>query len=221
MKNYLYTYFTVVPSFFFSNFLFAQKQISEGSIEYAISISSAKDNKTLDKFNGATLKLFVRPGLSRTIMQSSLGTEATVFNSNLGKGFILKEYSGQKLLITMTKANWVQKNQWNNNLNFSVDANTVELNGYSCKKATANTPDGKTFTVYFTPSITITNTDYNNAFKLPGLPVQYEIQSGNLTFKYSLVNVTEQRIDAALFEEPKSGYRVMTYDEGQQMKQGN
>ncbi len=221
MKKIIHTIFTLIFALFFANAVFAQKQVTEGKIEYNISISSAKNNAALDKFNGATLTLFVKPGLSRTEMQSSLGSESTVYNNNLGKGFILKEYSGQKLMITMNKNNWVQKNQWNSNLNFSVDNNTVELNGYTCKKATATTADGKTFTVYFTPSVTIANSNYNNAFNLPGLPVQYEIQSGNLTFKYSLVKVAEQRVDASLFEEPKSGYRVMTYDEGQQMKQGN
>lgn len=221
MKNFLHIFFAVIFTFFLSKPVIAQKQVVEGAIEYAISISSAKDNVALDKFNGATLKLFVKPGISRTEMQSSLGMEATVYNSNLNKGFILKEYSGQKLMITMTKANWIQKNQWNNNLNFSIEDKLVDINGYSCKKATAKTADGKLFTVYFTPSITLANANYNNAFNLPGLPVQYEIQSGSLSFKYSLLKVTEQKVDVSKFEAPQSGYRVMTYDEGQQMKQGN
>ena len=170
MKKIIHTYFVVIFALLFSNVVFAQKQVTEGKIEYTISISSAKSNAALDKFNGATLNLFVKPGLSRTEMQSSLGTESTVYNNNLGKGFILKEYSGQKLMITMSKNNWLQKNQWNSNLNFSVDNNTVELNGYTCKKATATTTDGKTFTVYFTPSVTIANSNYNNAFNLPGQP---------------------------------------------------
>ena len=105
MKKIIHTYFVVIFALLFSNVVFAQKQVTEGKIEYTISISSAKSNAALDKFNGATLNLFVKPGLSRTEMQSSLGTESTVYNNNLGKGFILKEYSGQKLMITMSKNN--------------------------------------------------------------------------------------------------------------------
>ena len=121
----------------------------------------------------------------------------------------------------MNKENWLQKNQRNDNLEFNISAETTEINGYSCKKATALTADGKTLTVYFTPGITIVNTQYNNAFKqLPGLPVQYEMQSGNLSFKYSLKKVTEQPVETSKFDAPKSGYRIMSFEENQQLKKG-
>jgi len=82
-------------------------------------------------------------------------------------------------------------------------------------------PDGKLFTVYFDPSVTLSNKNYNNAFStLNGLPVQYEIQSGDLTFKYSLKNLNSEIVPAIKFEAPKTGYRLMTYEENQQLKKG-
>lgn len=201
--------------------LYAQKQLSEATIEYDISISSVKGDALADKLSGAKLTLFVRPGVSRTEMESSLGGESTVYDNKTGKGFILKSYSGQKLMITMNKDNWLQKNQWNSNLDFTISAETVEVNGYSCKKATATTSNGKTFVVYFTAEINIVNKQYNNAFKqLPGLPVQFEMNSGNLTFTYNLKKITEQPVETAKFEAPKTGYRIMTYEENQQLKRG-
>jgi len=125
-------------------------------------------------------------------------------------------------MITATKENWAQKNQWNDNLKFTIDPAVTSIGGYDCKKATGTTQDGKTFVIYFTPDITIANRQYNNSFdQLPGLPVQYEIKSGNLTFKYSLSKVSYEAVAASKFEEPKAGYRVMTYEENQQLKKGN
>ena len=105
----------------------AQKQLTEAVVEYDISISSSKADALTDNLNGAKLTLYVRPGISRTEMASSLGTESTVFDNKAGKGFILKEYSGQKLMITMNKENWLQKNQRNDNLEYTISAETTEV----------------------------------------------------------------------------------------------
>lgn len=221
MKKIFKVSFLLLGIFFAATKSFSQKQLSEAVVEYDISISSSKGDALSDKLSGAKLSIYVRPGISRTEMESSLGTEANVYDNKAGKGFILKNYSGQKLMITLSKENWLQKNQWNNNLSFSIADETTEINGYSCKKATAQTADGKSFTVYFTPEISLANNQYNNAFRqLPGLPVQYEMQSGNLSFKYSLKKVAEQPVESSKFDAPKAGYRIMTFEENQQLKKG-
>ncbi|MBC7938060.1 MAG: hypothetical protein H7Y86_22145 [Rhizobacter sp.] len=200
----------------------AQKQLSEGLLQYNISIVSPKsETPTLNSLNGAILSIFLKPTVSRTEMKSTLGTESTVYDNKSGTGFILKEYSGQKLMISMNESNWDQKNKLYEDLNFTIANEVVTISDYQCKKATATLSDGKIFTVYFDPAIKLSNKTYNNAFaKLPGLPVQYEIQSGNLSFKYTLSNLNYDAVPAAKFEAPKAGFRVMTYEENQQLKKG-
>ncbi len=200
--------------------LYAQKQLSEGSLQYDISITSSKAEAPIaNSFNGATLSVFLKPTASRTDMKSTLGSEATIFDTRLGKGVILKEYSGQKLMISMNAGNWLEKNRTYESLDFAVSGDVIKIREYNCNKATATLPDGKVFTVYFDPSITIVNKKYNNAFaQLPGLPVQYELESGNLTFRYTLNRLNYDAVPASKFEVPKSGYRVMTYEENQQLK---
>lgn len=199
-----------------------QKPLNEGVLQYNISIVSAKSEPTtLNSLNGAVLTLYLKPTVSRTEMKSTLGTESTVYDAKTGNGFILKEYSGQKLMISMNESNWDQKNKAYENLNFTVTNETATIAGYKCKKATATLADGKIFTVYFDPTVVISNKKYNNAFsRLQGLPVQYEIQSGNLSFKYTLSSLSYDPVPAAKFEAPKAGFRVMTYEENQQLKKG-
>jgi GLPGLI family protein len=198
----------------------AQKQFTEGMLQYDISITSSKTEAPIaNSLNGAKLLVYLKPTMSRTEMKSSLGTESTVFDTKLSKGFILKEYSGQKLMISMNGSNWNDKNRVYKNLEFAVSNEVVEIAGYNCKKAVAKLPEGNVLTVYFNPDISLYNRSYNNAFaQLPGLPVQYELQSGNLNFKYLLSKISYDAVPQDGFEAPRGGFRVMTYDENQQLK---
>ena len=200
----------------------AQKQFTEGMLQYNISITSSKTEAPIaNSLNGATLVVYLKSTSSRKEMTSTLGTETTVFDNKNNRGFILKEYSGQKLMISMNGNNWDEKNKLYENLDFVISSEIVKVAGYACKKAVATLPEGKVFTVYFNPEILLTNKTYNNAFaQLPGLPVQYELQSGNLNFKYSLSMVNGDAVSQARFEIPKTGFRVMTYEENQQLKRG-
>ena len=213
--------FTII-TILFTNQITAQKTLSDVVLTYNISIQSAKGEKPVaGALNGATLSLFLTKDKSRSEMVSTPGIETTAFDNKMGNGFILKEYSGQKLMITLTGDNWAQKNQTSSKLNFDIDNSTEVIAGYNCKKATATSADGKTYTVYFDPTYNILNKTYNNAFpQLQGLPVQYELASGNLIFKYSLTKLSNEAVNITKFDAPKSGFRVMSYEENQQLKKG-
>ncbi len=200
---------------------FSQKTINEGILTYNISIENAKGEKSVTgSLNGAVLTVFLTPDKSLTQMQSTPGTETDVFDAKAGKGFILKEYSAQKLMITATADNWAQKNHLNRSLNFKTEPGTVVVNGYTCKKAVAEA-DGREYTVYFDPTVLIANKSYNNSFpQIAGLPVKYELRSGNLIFEYDLVKYSTENIDASKFEAPKNGFRIMSFEENQQLKKG-
>lgn len=219
LKNIFLSFITFT---FFSANVFAQKAVNEATLTYNISIESLNDKPALNKsLDGAKLNLYIKSTESRSDMVSSLGTESNLYDSKAGKGYILKEYSGQKLMITLSKDNWSQKNQYFRNMTFSIDNTTQTIAGFTCKKATAVLEGGKNFIVYFLPDVTTVNKEYNNAFRqLPGIPVQYELESGKLKFTYTLTNINYDNIPAGKFDIPKAGYRVMTYDENQQLKKG-
>lgn len=203
--------------------LIAQKPINEVSLTYNISVQSTNEKTDIAKsLEGALLTVYLKGNQSRSDMNSAIGSESNLYDNRSGKGFILKEYSGQKLMITLNKENWLQKNQYYQNLKFSIEPGEEMIAGFKCKKATAVLPNGKTFTVYFTPELVLSNNHYNNSFvQLPGVPVQFELGSGNLKFKYVLSKVSYDAIPSSKFEIPKTGYRVMTYDDNQQLKKGD
>lgn len=199
----------------------AAQSVNEGTFYYDIEVQSTDGKTDLAKsLEGASLTLYLKGQQSKSEMKSKLGSESSVYDARAGKGFILKEYSGQKLMITMTPANWTQKNQLNQSLKFTIQPGESTLNGFKVKQAVATRPDGKEVKVFFSSSITPVNRLYNNAFDLPGIPVQYEVESGSLKFIYRLKSFNTEIVPSATFEAPRSGYRIMTYDENQQLKKG-
>lgn len=208
---------------FFSFSAFAQKVFTEGSLTYRISIESVNGEAPLSGgLNGATLTVYLTKDKSRSEMQSVAGNETTVFDDKSNKGFILKEYSGQKLMITFNDENRRQKNMLNSGLNFNIAPGNITVGDYTTRKAEAKAADGKTFIVYYDPSVQIYNKTYNNAFpQIPGLPVQYELRSGNMIFKYTLVKYSNDAVALNKFDAPHAGFRVMTFEENQQLKKGD
>ncbi|MBK7375208.1 MAG: DUF4412 domain-containing protein [Chitinophagaceae bacterium] len=171
--------------------------------------------------NTATNTVYLKGNNSRTDMVSALGKEITIFNSKSESAVILKEFSGQKLMITLSKENWRSKNKMNSSVKFELTGETKTIGGYNTRKAVANTADGKTFMIYYTPDILPANRDYDATFtNLPGLPVQYEIESGKTKFRYTLSKIAYEPVLVSQFDFPTSGYRIMTYEENQQLKKG-
>ena len=111
---------TVILLLFISVLSFAQKTISEGTIVYNISMQSANKESLNNSLNGASVTVYLKGALSRTDMVSNLGNEKTIHDTKTGSAVILKEYSGQKLMITLTKANWQSKNKKTDGIIFNT-----------------------------------------------------------------------------------------------------
>jgi GLPGLI family protein len=197
----------------------AQKTLGEGTLVYNMSVETGSgEPKIADMFDGATTTIYLKGSMSRTELVSSLGREATIHDASAGTSVILKDYSGQKLMITMTGQDWEQNNNKYEGITFeNTGGVTQKIAGFNCKKAIAKLKDGTTFTVFYTPEVNVANKGYDAQFKtLPGLPVQYEMQSGKMTLKFTLASISYNSVSASKFEIPKSGYRVLTYAETKQ-----
>jgi GLPGLI family protein len=203
--------------------VFSQKIFSEGMLVYKVSIQQAGTTvNNLNNLREATNTVYIKGYNCRTDMSSSLGKEITIFNSKSDNAVILKEFSGQKLMITLSKENWKAKNKQGASLKFQVTDELRIIEGYNTRKAFANTPDGKSLMVFYAPDLLAGNREYDATFSnLPGLPIEYEIESGKMKFKYTLSKISYEPVLASQFDFPTSGYRIMSYEENQQLKKGN
>ena len=201
----------------------AQRIISEGAIVYDMDIQAGNNEPQKGNvYEGAKTTVYLKGNNSRTDVLSTLGKEITIYNSKSDNAIILKEFSGQKLMITLTKENWKSKSKVYSNIKFEFTNEVKMIAGYSTRKAIANMADGKSFVVYYTPDLIPANKEYDATFiNLPGLAIQYEIESGKMKFKYTLAKISYDPVLVSLFDYPASGYRIITYDENQKLKKGN
>jgi GLPGLI family protein len=198
----------------------AQKTISDGVIVYSIDMQSANPSIKAGTVP-ASKTVYLKGSSSRTEQITFLGNETNIHDAKSGNAVVLKEFSGQKLMITLTKDNWTAKNKGDAGVKFELSNEEKTVNGYNTKKAIAKKEDGKTFIVWYAPDLQVVNKDYDPTFaNLPGLAMEYEIESGQLKFKYTVTKVNFDPVLLSRFDFPKSGYRVMTYEENQQMRKG-
>ncbi len=191
-----------------------QKRLTEATISYDIVINTSnKTPQAADLLDGATSIIYLKGNSSRSEMISSLGTQATIVDGRTGHVTILKEY-GEKYMINLTPANWKESNSKYEGVTFTYADEFKTIAGYNCQKAIGKLTDGTTFSVYFTKELVPVNKDFQYLNKnLPGLAMQYEASMGKLLVTYTVSNINFNPVPQAKFDLPKSGYRVMTYEE--------
>jgi GLPGLI family protein len=212
MKSKAWTLFIFLLSSILS---FAQKKISEGTITYDISIASNSDKpKNADYLDGTTVTNYIKGNKSRSEMVNALGSMTTIYDSAKNSIVILKEFGEQKYMITLTPDDWKEANRKYEGISYTLNTDEKTIQGYKCRKATATLPDGTTYTVWYTTDLVPENRNFQYETRsLPGLALEYEIESKDRKITYTVSKISFSPVPANKFELPKSGYRIMTYAE--------
>jgi len=195
--------------------LSAQRKLTEATISYDIIINTSnKTPQAADLLDGATSVIYLKGNSSRSEMVSSLGTQATIIDGKTADITVLKDYGEQKYMIKMTPQNWKQSNKKYDGITFTYLNEYKTIAGYNCQKAIGKLADNSIFTVYFTKELDPVNKDFQYLNKnLPGLAMQYEASLGKMMVTYTVSSINFNPVLQAKFDLPKSGYRVMTYEE--------
>lgn len=193
----------------------AQKRMTEATITYDIVINTNNTTpQAADLLDGAISIIYLKGNSSRSEMISSLGTQSTIIDGKTGNVTILKDYGEQKYMIKMTPQNWKESNRKYENISFTYENEYKNIAGYNCQKAIGKLADSSTFTVYFTKELVPVNKDFQYLNKnLPGLAMQYEANLGKQKVTYTVSSISFNLVPAAKLDVPKSGFRVMTYEE--------
>jgi hypothetical protein len=220
MKKFLFTF--LILTGFLSYEAIAQKQVNEASLIYDVIATSSDGKSEVASLKGATLQIWVKGNQSRSEMKTSLGIETSIHDNAGGKAVVLKEYSAQKLMITYTSSDWQSSSQTFSQSEFKPVEGSRTINNYVCKEAVAQVSQGTgEVRVWYHPEIQLNNKAYFHAFPgISGLPIQYVLLKSNLRVTYTLRSISYEPIPASKFDWPKSGYRIMTYEENLQLNKG-
>ena len=199
---------------------FSQRLITDATLKYNIVIKKNGDKNNSATPN-ATYQLFIKGSQTKSDFINSIGTETTIYNNKTEKGVILKEYSGQKLMINLTKQDWLTQNQLFRNIDFKFENTEKKIKEIVCQVATASLQNGGKLTVYYDTTITILNNNYTIAFPaIQGVPVQFENFNNGITYVYTLTGINYEVLSSNVFDIPKSGYRVISYQDAISLKKG-
>ena len=215
MKSKFYIYIPLLVFLLSGTGMFAQKKLTEATISYDIVINTNNTTpQAADLLDGAVSVIYLKGNSSRSEMISSLGTQSTIIDGKTGNVTILKDYGEQKYMIRMTPANWKASNKKYEGSTFTYEDEYKSIAGYNCQKAIGKLADGSSFTVYFTKELVPVNKDFQYLNKnLPGLAMQYEAVMGKQKVTYTVSSINFNLVPEAKFDLPKSGYRVMNYEE--------
>jgi GLPGLI family protein len=198
----------------------AQKKVAELTLVYDYSVVSGADGKGTPS-ETAVHTVYIKGSKSRTEIVNSLFSSITIFDANTGAAVILKEVSGQKLLIRLNPDNWSERNRMYDGIVFKNTGETKDIAGYKCVKATGQTGSGVTIAVYYTRDLIPENRGYDPPFRtLDGLPLEYELVSGNVKIRYKVSRISFNPVPASKFDIPSSGYREMNYEESKKLNIG-
>jgi hypothetical protein len=196
-------------------FVFSQIVLPEVTLSYRFYADAGGKPTPLDTANrGQRIVIYLNGTSARTDNINSLGRESIVFDSRQGTGFMTREYSGQKLLIPLTSAEWQEQNSLYSSLQFMDEEGVFPVQGYSCKKTRELRPPGKiySYTVYYDPSIQTPNKAYELAFpQLKGLPVLVEMRYEQTIYRLELVDLNREAVNPYLFELPRKGYKTIPF----------
>jgi hypothetical protein len=195
----------------------AQKRIAELTLVYDYSVTIEGGNK-LEGVGNASHTLYIKGNKSRSEMTNQLFSSTSIYDANTGFGVILKELSGQKLLIRMSPDNWSEKNRMYDGIVFKNTGESKVIAGYNCMKATGQTSAGAMVTVYYTKELVPENNQYDPLFRtLGGLPLEYDLTNGNVKISYRFSKMSLNPVPASKFDIPSSGYREMNYEESKKL----
>ncbi len=196
-----------------------RKVVSELTLVYDYTAGPVSKDKPGNTEN-ATYTVYIKGNMSRSEMSNSLFSSTSIYDANTGFGVILKEVSGQKLLIRLNPDDWSEKNRMYDGIVFRNTAENSEVAGFRCVKAMGQTKAGVTITVFYTRELVTENRQYDPIFRtLDGLPLEYELTNGDIRIHYKLSKIIQNPVPASKFDLPSTGYREMNYSESKKMGQ--
>lgn len=181
------------------------KIIADCTITFSIT------NSANEKTDVGTKIIYIKGKDIRSDFISSKFMQSIFFNANTGKATILKTVGKSKYISYYDAEQWKALNAEYIDVKISFTGNTKKILDYDCKEAILNTSNGKSYTVYYVPSLIPSVTENMFQFKdVPGLVLEYEStinKSQKIT--YTAIKIDFNPVPLAQFELPKEEYRVL------------
>jgi len=209
------TYLLLLLSIFLSQTSTAQRRLTEATLHYTVESATA-DSSIQALLQGVSYTCYIKGVNSRMELASDMGKESTLLLGKTGQVIILKELGTQHYLTRLASKQWQQMNQLYDDAQLKLLPDTLLISGYSCKKALFQFGDGTTREVWYTIQVVPIYREFQLfAKKIPGLLVQYEATIGKAPVLFKLKGVNYNPVQAALFDVPEKGFRILKWEQAE------
>lgn len=205
--------FTTLAFIAFTSFAHAQRVVADCTVTYAISTDDANaDKDVMESLKASTKTVYIKGNDSRTDLVSPTFKQSVLYNKTTGNAVILREIGNNKFMTRLDNAKWVAENKKYEGMSASLSATENKtILGYECRKATIQTKDGGSFTLYYATAIVPSVKEFEYQFKdIPGFVLEFESQEADgKRIKYTATKINLAPVQASRFDIPTSGYRLL------------
>lgn len=196
----------------------AQQQFSDAEVDYTVDVEPPAGSSFA--VHDSRLTYNFKSYFFRSEMHIGRTVYTNIHDSRTHAAVVLIDAGANKYLIKMNENQLKQEDKRFAGVTFTDGTETMEIAGYPCKMAIGKLADGSTFTVFYTPDLIPENKGFSERFKgLNGLPLKFTMTTENNTkMTMTATRVTVGPQPASLFAAPTSGYRLLTYEELQKMR---
>lgn len=190
------------------------KIISDCTVWFDVSIEddAKADAQIIKSMSGATKVVYIKGSKSRSDLITPGFKQTTLTDAKSDTAVILRELGNTKYISYLYGSKRRDQTKKYAGIQFNDTGEKKTILGFDCGKVVAKLADGSTYNVFYTTSITPSNNQYEYQFRdLPGFVLEYEAEStdGKTKIKYSASKITLLPVPVAMFDLPKSGYRVL------------
>ena len=187
------------------------------SLVYDIHVNTTNKNPGIEEtYNGSTKTILHQKGITRIRMVSLMRIQNIYIydaEPELKKVIITKESGKNLYKYVLTASDWKLYNARYDNIGYAYFKDTINILGFTCKKAILNINNGKQqITAYYTESIKSFPKSIEPMFAgLPGLVLRYELKTKNGSIRYTANKISFEQLDNAIFTEPVKGFMLKQY----------
>ncbi len=218
MKKITTIFLGILTALFIVNPGFTQSDF-EGTITYDIDVTLPPDQAGMESMMPSEMIITIKDDKTRIEQMFGETGNKNIVISDYGKmqGFFAMNMMGQKMLINIDEQSFKEGIEQGKNNEVEKLDGKKEILGYSCDKAKL-TNSGVDIITYYTDKLP--NKMGQQLMSLPGMPLEYNIETQGMTMKFTAKNIDKSPVDDQAFEKPQ-GYQEMSMENFKKMGLGN
>lgn len=184
--------------------------MAEATIVYDLVLPDAAPQNS--GLAGTVKHVYIKGHKARVDLVTPALKQVYIYDAKTDSTVVLRELGSAKYLTYLDDKKRAEQQKHYDGITFLNTNETKTILGYECRKVIARLADGTQYSIFYAPNIIPSFKGFEPLFRdLPGLALEYEAlaEDNKNRVKYVATRITLTPVPIALFDTPKSGYRLL------------